>query len=285
MKALFSLVLLLCSFVYTAAQDKIYMTSGKIIECKVVEVGTEEIKYKLNTEADASLYAVKKLDVFKIEFSDGHVELIQEDLSNPELYKNDRKNAWKIDFLSPLFGSSVISHERSIRPGFSLEGGIGIIGLGINRDNLRPAGAFLRFGPRFFHAPDHQRFSTRYYHILKGAYIQPQFQVGAFGSDAFYTINGIVGPSRFKTRSTTSYGSLMIAAGRQVVFSNVFLLDIYSAIGWGYTMTTTNNIPSNAYDVEADPAVTSFGVTLGEDDIPFAFTFGIRVGFLPKPKK
>ncbi len=285
MRTVFSLALFLCSVVYAAAQDKVFMSSGKIIECKVLEVGIDEIKYKITTEPGATIFSVNKLDVLKIEFENGHIEEFQEDLTNPDLYENNRKNAFKAGFLAPLFGSSEISYEHSLRPGISLEGGIGIVGLGMDQEDVRPVGTFLRFGPRFFHAPEYQTNSTRYYHVLKGAYIQPQLLFGAFTSDYFYTINGITGPNRQKTRVITSYGSLMMVFGRQSVFQNLFVLDSYAGIGWGYNKTNTNRVPINAYDLESNPTRTTYGVDVGESNFPFALSYGIRIGFLPKPRK
>lgn len=284
MKTLFSVILVLCSFAYASAQDKIYMTSGKIIECKVTEVGTEEVKYKVSTEADAAVYAVKKIDVLKIEFADGRVEKFQDELEDPDLYANNNKNAWKMDFMSPLFGSSIFSYERSIKPGFSIEGGIGFIGAGLDPENSNPRGALLKFGPRFMKTPDFRQGSLRYYHVLKGAYIQPLLTFGAFGSDQFYSTydpNTMIGDS-YTTRETTTYGSLMIVLGKQSVYSNVFLFDIYAGFGWGFNNTSTNNMPPNARVEYFNNYTRTYGSLIGSGDMPLAGTLGIKIGFLTK---
>jgi len=259
------------------------MTSGKTIECKVTEVGTEEIKYKVSTEADAAVYAVKKIDVLKIEFADGRVEKFQDELDDPDLYADNNKNAWKIDFISPLVGSTIFSYERSIKPGFSLEGSFGIIGLGIDQEQVKPRGALVKFGPRFMKTPDFRKGSLRYYHILKGAYIQPQVTFGAFGSDHQYYTFGSGGNqvNQVTARETTTYGSLMVVFGKQSVYSNVFLFDLYAGFGWGFNSTTQNNRPNNA-TTEYFNMNRTYGVLIGGDRLPLAATLGIKMGFLTK---
>lgn len=286
MKTLLTFILVITSVVHAAAQDKIFMLSGKIIECKVTEVGTEEIKYKVSTDADAAVYAVKRIDVKKIEFADGRVEKFSDELEDPELYADNNKTAWKMDFMSPLFGSAIFSYERSIKPGFSIEGGLGIIGAGLDPEGVNPRGALVRFGPRFMKTPDFRKGSLRYYHVLKGAYIQPMLTFGAFGADqTYYSYNPNTMISETKlTRETTTYGSLMVVFGKQSVYSNVFLFDLYAGFGWGFNNTTTNNIPVGAnleYFNMPRPRRT-YGSVVGSGDFPLAGTLGVKIGFLTK---
>jgi len=283
MKTLLTFILLLGSVAFASAQDKIFMTNGKIIECKVTEVGTEEIKYKISTEADAAIFAVKKIDVKKIEFADGNIQKFQDELEDADLYADNNKNAWKIDFMSPLFGSTILSYERSIKPGFSLEASIGIIGAGMDFEEIRPRGALVKFGPRFMKTPDFRQGSLRYYHVLKGAYIQPLITFGAFAADErYYTYDPITMNSQsYTTRQTTTYGSLMIVLGKQAVYSNVFLFDIYAGFGWGFNNTTRTNIPANV-STEYYGIRRTYGSMIGSDGVPLAGTVGIKVGFLTK---
>ncbi|HCS19058.1 MAG TPA: hypothetical protein DIW47_00590 [Bacteroidetes bacterium] len=256
------------------------MTSGKIIDCKVTEVGTEEIKYKVSTEADAATFSVKKIDVIKIEFANGHVEKFKEELDDPDLYKDNKKNAWKFDFASPLFSSSIFGYERSIRPGFSLEANLGIIGMGYDIYNVKPRGALLKFGPKFMKTPDFRTGSLRYYHVLKGAYIQPQVIFGIYESDVNhyygYWNNGSGG------RETTTYGNVMINFGKQSVFANAFLIDIYAGVGYGFSNTTTNNINPDPHYNEYFFYTPTFGVMDPDMDIPVSITAGIKFGFLTR---
>lgn len=284
MKTLFTLILVLASVVYAAAQDKIFMLNGKIIECKVTEVGTEEIKYKVSIGEDAAVFAVKKIDVKKIEFADGHVEKFSDELEDADLYANNNKTAWKMDFMSPLYGSAIFSYERSIRPGFSLEGGLGIIGAGLDPDRVKPRGALVRFGPRFMKTPDFRQGSLRYYHVLKGAYIQPLVTFGAFGADqTYYSYDpNTMLSKKTTTRETTTYGSLMVVFGKQSVYSNVFLFDLYAGFGWGFNTTSTKNIPIGTNLEQYQTYRRTYGSLVGTDEMPLAGTLGVRIGFLTK---
>ncbi|MBI1221819.1 MAG: hypothetical protein GC180_04365 [Bacteroidetes bacterium] len=284
------LMLLIFTGAFASAQDKIYMTSGKIIDCKVTEVGTEEIKYKISPEADAAVFTVKKIDVIKIEFANGHVERFVDELDDPNLYKDNRKNAWKVDFLSPIYGSTIFSYERSMRPGFSLEGSLGLIGLGRTQNlfgtNPRPAGAFIKVGPRFMKTPNFRSGSLRYYHVLKGAYIQPQAIFGTFNSNVQYTnfdpnTNNATSVSG---RENTTYGALMITVGSQSVYSNIFLVDFYVGFGWGFNNTTTQHKPSNYIQEFSLPNTRTYGAWIpnGSYSIPWAGTAGIKIGILTK---
>lgn len=288
MKPLLTLLLFVGSFALASAQDKIYLTSGKIIECKVTEVGNEEIKYKVSTEADAAVFAVKKIDVIRIEFANGHVEKFKEELDDPDLYKDNKKNAWKIDFATPLFGTSVFGYERSIRPGFSLEANIGIIGMGNDLHGIKSRGALVKFGPKFMKTPDFRTGSLRYYHVLKGAYIQPQIMLGAYTSDVYYYEYTSGWPGSYydyKARETTTYGNIMINFGKQTVFANAFLIDVYAGVGYGFANTTKNHAPAN---YRQGYEYSNYSVTYGsynlewELDLPISVTAGIKLGFLTK---
>jgi len=58
-KILFSLLTLFLFFqIY--AQDKIYKLKGPVINAKVIEVGIDEIKYKLFENPDGPIYVVDK---------------------------------------------------------------------------------------------------------------------------------------------------------------------------------------------------------------------------------
>lgn len=288
MKKLLTLLLFVCTAAIAGAQDKIFMTSGKIIECKVVEVGTEEIKYKISPEADAALFAVKKIDVLKIEFANGTVETFADELEDPDLYANNNKNAWKFNFLSPLYGNTQFGYEHSFKPGFSLDGTFGIIGLGLDPEGIRPRGAFINVGPRFMRTPDFRKGSLRYYHVMKGAYIQPLVTLGVFGSDRNYTaFNNQTNQSyTINARETTTYGSLMLVFGKQMVYSNVFLIDYYAGFGWGFNNTSNRNEPEQIQGVQyfSQNYVVrrTYGSVIGSNDIPLAGTLGIKIGFLTK---
>ena len=53
------IICLLCSFTLLFAQDKIYRQNGKIIEAKIIEVGSGEIKYKEFSNLNGPIYVLE----------------------------------------------------------------------------------------------------------------------------------------------------------------------------------------------------------------------------------
>lgn len=276
MKSFLMVLFFLGTYAAADAQDKIFMTSGKIIECKIIEVGTEEIKYKVSTEADATVFAVKKIDVLRIEFANGKVEKFRDQLNDPELYKDNKKIAWKLDFIAPVWGSTIFGYERSIRPGLSIEANVGIIGLGYDEYAVKPRGGLIMFGPKFLASPDFLSGSQSYYHVLKGVYLQPQLIVGVYESIInYYTPN-----SRVTGRETTSYANLMFNFGRQIVYDNAYLVDVYAGIGYGFSTTTTKHRPASIAKSEFIPFTPYYGSINPDLLMPVAVSIGIKLGFL-----
>ena len=96
--------ILALSFVCSVSfsQDKIYKKGGEMIKAKVTEIGTGEVKYTLFNKTGGPVYVIDKSKIEKIEFEDGHTETYLNNLKDPELYKDQKKNALKVNFLSPL---------------------------------------------------------------------------------------------------------------------------------------------------------------------------------------
>ena len=82
------------------AQDKIYNKRGKIINAKVIEIGVDEIKYKLTDSPDGPVYVVDKSSLKQIVYADGRVEKYQVSYKDPENYEGQLTKAIKINFLS-----------------------------------------------------------------------------------------------------------------------------------------------------------------------------------------
>ena len=123
-------------------QDKIHKRNKEIIDCKVREIGTESIKYSLPDYPEDVLFAVDKDKVLKVVFEDGREMDFMVELDNPENYVDNKKNAIKLDFISPLTGNTTFAFEHSLKPGRSIEAGLGIIGLGYMPGGRDSKGAF-----------------------------------------------------------------------------------------------------------------------------------------------
>lgn len=75
MKPILSIcTLFLFAITFSKAQDKIYKTSGEVLEAKVLEIGTTEIKYKTFTNQAGPTYTLPRNVVSKITYENGTTE-------------------------------------------------------------------------------------------------------------------------------------------------------------------------------------------------------------------
>jgi len=245
-------------------QDKIHKRNQEIIDCKIKEIGTESIKYSLADYPEDVLFAIDKDKVLKVIFEDGREMDFMVELSNPENYVDNKKNAIKLDFISPLTGNTTFAFEHSLKPGRSIEAGLGIIGLGYMPRDRDSKGVFLRFGYKFIKSPDFYFSKMRYSHILKGGYVKPEVSFGYYSE----TVSHYYGTAEVSSsKEQTFTGSIHLILGKQWVFDNSFLVDFFGGIGYGF----------NGGDKEYQ-----YGYINASTDFPLSFSGGLKVGFLFK---
>ena len=228
------------------AQDRIHKKDGQIISAKVTEVGVDEVKYLLNEDPTGPVYVIEKIRLIKIVFANGRVETYHQQLKDPSLYADQKKSALKLNFLSPLFGHTLLTYEKSQAPGRSLEMSLSLIGLGkgISFDDYyydpvsgqsqkyrRGAlGAAVGVGYKFIKTPDFLNRNIRYAHVLQGSYFKPVAYLGAYGENVIIQKN----TSIEKDRRSVLYGTLMMEFGKQWVVADRVLLDMFFGVGYGF---------------------------------------------------
>lgn len=270
MKNLIALFLLVIS-ISTFAQDKIIKKNADTINCKVTEIAADEVKYYY-TENPKLVFGVDKALVERIEFSTGEVIEIEDNtFRNPEYYANQGKHALKINFLSPLFGSTEFIYEKSINPGRSWETALGIVGLGNDLQDINPRGVYGKFAYKFMKNPDFYSHRMHYAHILKGAYFAPEIAIrymsfDSYNYDYYYDSNGRYYDNSSEDRESKFTLALMLKFGKQWVFDNSFLIDIYAGVGYGFGADDYDGLP--------------YGFIVAPDDFPIALTSGIRIGWV-----
>lgn len=266
MKKLIFLLLLmtLCAWNAMQAQDVIHKKNGETIQAKVMEVDEDKVKYRIFDEPDGPTYTIDKSLLQKIVFQSGRTEVFQDNFTNPELYTDQRKHAIKIGFLSPLFGNTNFTYERNIKPGRSFETKVGFIGLGKNLDNRDAAGVFFSATYKFYRTPDYYMRGMRYAHILKGGYVKPELTFGFYEADLWGSdFNGE------RERRSVNYGAVMLNLGKQWVYSDIFLIDMF--FGFGYGFDNNDNIADYHYNI-----------TKTGDGLNFAIGAGLNIGILLK---
>ncbi len=257
----FLIVFLFSACLFTLqAQDRILKRNGETISCRIREVGSEEIMYNLPEYDSEVRFSIFKSQVDRIVFGNGrelvvdHAEAARSsaEANSADLFLVQNRNAIKIQFLSPLSGVTCLSYERAIKPGQSFEASAGFIGLGFNNPD-DAAGLGIRAGYKFIRSPDYYLRGMRYAHILKGGYVRPELVLASYSL-------------REDNRNVTKAG-LMLNIGKQWVFSDVFLVDLYVGTGYGFS--------------NASPGVSwPYFFAVGTDQVPIAFNWGFRIGIL-----
>ena len=275
MKTLTSLLLLLLT-ISAFAQDRIIKKNSEIIECKVTEIAAAEVKYYY-AENPKLIFGIDNALVEKVEFATGEViEVGKNTFDNPEYYADQSKNALKINFLSPLFGTTELVYERNIKPGRSWETALGIVGLGNDVQDIDPRGVYGKFAYKFMRNPDFYMQNMHYSHLLKGAYFAPEiaFRYMSYDSDYYY-YNSYDSHGNYGSQYSSTYSeerksqatlALMLKLGKQWVFDDAFLLDIHFGLGYGFGADDNDGLP--------------YGFIVAPDDFPIAITSGIRVGWV-----
>lgn len=68
------------------SQDKIYKKGGEIVEARITEVGTDEIKYKIFNDQSGPMYSLDKNRIIKVLQENGMMETYKSNLKDPNLH-------------------------------------------------------------------------------------------------------------------------------------------------------------------------------------------------------
>ncbi|MGB3947121.1 MAG: hypothetical protein WBM13_03995 [Bacteroidia bacterium] len=276
------------------AQDLIIKKDNEAIKAKILEIGTNEIKYKLYEAPDGPTIVIDKKEVksIKIKGEEGKSDKVMSVNEDPMSVNNsaivDKTSSLKFHFFSPLTKKLAFSYEWMIRPGFNWEAGLGIVGPGTSLMdeflNLNPRGVYLRTGPKFLlgNSSDIEIAGGRYAHPLKGRY----FKVEAL----FYTLAKNYDVELYDTASKTievirakssfTGVALHLIYGRQYIFGNSITVGWYAGIGYGGESRTTSYSNSAYTLADFDPIRHSH--TYSGDRFPVTFTAGFNIGYIFK---
>lgn len=291
MKKHFLITLLSFLFVAKAiGQDKIYRQNGKVVEAKVLEISSSEVKYKDYKTPDGPIYILETDRIKKIVFENGSIQTFEDNLKDPERYIGQRRKALKINFFSPLYSYSEIGFEQSTGFGKGYEFSLGIIGAGKSgtldyvTDQLRevkrnPTGVFITAGYKFGKLPDFLIFGkTRATHLMQGTYVKPVLYFGNY-SEQMITYKSY---SNYEVvRQNVTFGALQLELGKQRVLAEVLVLDYYVGLGFG---ADNKKNSYNDYNTNDNVSYSSFNYSNSRagKSPGFSVTFGVKLGLLLK---
>lgn len=272
MRYLILLLIILLIPVSMVAQDRIVRKNKSVIECKITEISSDEIKYRQPTISAEVIFCIEKSDVEYIEFENGTIFKIENPMYDATYYEHNRRNALKISFIEPFAGSTSLYFEQVIKPGRTFEVGVGIIGLGYDPDERDAKGLYFSGGYKFTRTPDYYIPRMRYAHLLKGSYIKPEVSIGYYGSNEYSSeYNPITGFVYGIRKENTFILGLMVNMGKQWVFDDSFLVDLYWGLGYGFTSTEESRY--------------HFHFSGGGKEAPLAISGGLKLGFLTGKRK
>ncbi|HEY0897504.1 MAG TPA: hypothetical protein VGE15_13185 [Sphingobacteriaceae bacterium] len=295
MKKIFLILSLALPAFVATAQDRIYKKDKEVIEAKISEIGTGDIRYRLYSDPEGPVYTLEKDRILKVVYQNGRTEQYQSSLTDPDLYTGQPTDALKINFLAPLLGYTQLNWEHNIRPGRSFETTLGIIGLGKRQESASMSiydgstntsttyyreakGVFISGGYKFAKRPDYAVPGTRLTHVFQGFYAKPELSLGVYGHNELRRNFG--NNTLNNDRKTTVFSGLILNLGKQWVLGDAFLLDIYAGLGYAVDNVNPDREESEDYYYESNLGNhfilnTSAGSGLGASG-------GIKLGFLLK---
>jgi hypothetical protein len=271
-------------------QDTIYKVTGDILVCIVSEMNTTEVKYHYPDRLGVTLALDNELIDYII-LSSGEILRPQnsdKEISDLAFDKQKRINI-KLGILTPLQGYTDLGFEYSIKPMHSIEGSLGIIGLGSKELNIfgsqaSDRGATLTAGYKVYARPDFFLRKVRNAHRMSGLYIQPTLAVSYLTSTETvlaydYDLNKSY---NYDAKSSVFQGALLFKMGKQYIFGDIFSLDINAGVGFG--MKNVKEIESSntdimQYDILYSGSYGNYGFTTFQGGA-LALSAGLKIGVL-----
>lgn len=295
-KFIFFILIALAS-ISAKAQDKIYRKNGKVLEVKIIEIGSTDIKYKNLNDADGPVYVLETDRVKKIITADGKVQVFSDNLKDMESYEGQLTKAIKINFFSPLYGYAEFGFEKSVGVGKSFEISAGIIGLGKSEQlnlynnttnsstNLKrgQSGGFVSAGYKFNKLPDFIFFGrTKMSHLMQGTYFKPTVYAGHYKENIIITKSST--SQSVLDKQNVTFGALQLELGKQRVFGEKFILDTYIGLGYGFDnkKDTYQYEGTNNFQFYNDNSAFNYAISRAGNSPSLAFSFGVKFGMLIK---
>jgi len=289
MKPAILLILPLFLALTVSAQDKIYRQNGKVVEAKIIEIGSSEIKYREFSNPDGPIYVLETDRIKKIVYENGREERFADNLRDPERYADHASKAIKVNFLAPLYGYFEVGFEKSRGFGKSYEFSLGIIGAGkagvldwyssqLGEVKKSPFGAFVSAGYKFGKLPNFILFGkTKATHLMQGTYVKPILYLGHYNENVIMIKNGTyeVGDQN------VTFGALQLELGKQWVMGDKLVVDLYWGLGYGFDNKKDGNEDNYGY-YDDNTTAFNYANARGGRSPGLSATFGLKLGMLLK---
>lgn len=262
------------------AQDTIFQRNTERIHCSIIQIGENETRYSRPEFPKEIVFVIANNQLEKIVFGNGIVHVFSQKNSILPPNTKAKKNVIKITVFSILYDYSSIAFERSLRPGRSLEGTIGITGLGFDfKDNQRK-GAFVKAGYKFIFPAKSSLYPHPKASLLNGFYIKPEVSFSQLSGyfHYWYPVLGDHGQwiadGWGEENRSVSAATLQLVTGYQVIIG-IIPIDFY--LGAGYGFTTLQDKKGISY---TDSNNYQNGYYFSPHNNNFSFLIGMKIGLL-----
>ena len=259
-------LVLLCNC--SMAQDIIVRTNNDSLRVKVLEIGTDKIKFRPHGIKSGPALEIYKNHVKEIIFENGTRVTIFYDLKavSPDLAIREKKHGLKADFIAPILNHITVGYEQVLKPGINAEIKAAWIGPRISTAIKPSDGYFIKAGIKFVWLTEEIMKGMRHSPPLQGSYFKPEFIYST------YTTKTEDGPINF-----SNYG-LNILFGRQYIIDNFLTLDYFGGIGFAIQKSSYKpTLPKDEEDVDFNYAFSHlyFG-----QNLPLILGGGLTIGFV-----
>ena len=170
--------------------------------------------------------------------------------------------------------------------GKSYEVGLGIIGAGKNsvvdyynntfrNTRTNQFGFAASLGYKFNKLPDFLFGRSRFTHVMQGSYVKPIIYIGNYSeNDVLYKANS----QYVLERQNVTFGALQIELGKQWVFGEKFLIDLY----WGFGYGLDNKKSGDGYYYDDNTSAFNYLNARAGRSPGFSVTGGLKAGLLIK---
>ncbi len=267
----------------TEASDTIFKVNNETIVCMVLEFNTTEVKYAYADRPNLVLAIENELvDYIRLKTGEIIRPIDNEKAISDLAYDKQKTMNLKFGLLTPLQGYTDFGFEYSKKPLHSLEGSLGIIGLGSNDFSYtKDRGVTASFGYRVFAKPDFHLRKVRNAHRMGGLYVQPTL---AFSYHISEGNQFIYDPVTFDyneemVRSEVVRSALLLKMGKQYIFGEVFSVDLNVGVGYGFVNSRRLDGP------DEDPYYVDYDFGYGFNVIDYnglALSSSLKIGVLIK---
>lgn len=267
------------------AQDIIHLRNGDVLEVKVVEIGLNDITYTELNAPDLQI-TLTQSRIEEIIMENGNRYAFETDPLSIQTvdFSQQRNEALKIGFLTPVSGSFRVEYDRNITPGQNLFASVNFIGVGFDFEDVNPAGLGASCGYKFMTSPEYYLENQKRAHIMMGSYVMIEAMLSSFGRDydyGYYDDNSMY--QKGTGRAVNTGGALILSYGKQYVMGNRFVMDLSAGIGYSHVSQSFRSVPDRAKEgIDPDDIIKGqmYNFLHISNEVPICFKTRLSIGLL-----